>query len=156
MVKSTGMAYNDYAGYPGKPMQLLRIKAFSNDGTQLRTGVVVMYRVSIKGRWLPWVSNANPEWMRSVQQQYNLDGSLDTESDYAGNQGETIDGVEIRAFRGETNDHPVGNLPGAEYAPILSYMTDKLTNWRPKNLPCRQVLASARWHFHFRGRPVIN
>ena len=33
---------------------------------KLTTGVVVMYRVHVGGRWLPWVSNADPEWMQSV------------------------------------------------------------------------------------------
>lgn len=35
-----------------------------------------MYRVRITGRWLPWVSNANPDWMRSVQEKYDLGGTL--------------------------------------------------------------------------------
>ncbi len=47
---------------------------------KLVTGVVVMYRAYVEGRWLPWVSNANPEWMRSVQAKYNLDGLLDEKS----------------------------------------------------------------------------
>ena len=54
-VKSTD---NDYAGSSGKPIQLLQIQAFDNNGTKLTTGVVVMYRVHVGGRWLPWVSNA--------------------------------------------------------------------------------------------------
>ena len=71
---------NDYAGSAGKPIQLLSLYAYRNDGTKLVTGVVVMYRAYVEGRWLPWVSNANPEWMRSVQAKYNLDGLLDEKS----------------------------------------------------------------------------
>jgi len=101
-VKSTGTAYNDYAGLPGNPIQLLNIQAYSKDGMRLRTGIVVMYRVSVDGRWLPWVSNADPEWMRSVQTKYSLGGTLDFQSGYAGNDGQNIDGVEIWVF--EEND----------------------------------------------------
>ena len=128
-VTSTENDYNDYAGLPGHRMQLLSIQAYDNNGNRLRSGIVIMYRVSVNGRWLPWVSNADPEWMRSVQQQYNLGGTLDTRSTYAGNMGQNIDGVEIRAFQGSTNDHPLGELPGAEASVTLSYMRDNLDNW---------------------------
>lgn len=121
---------NNYAGYPGKPIQLLSIQAYSQDGTRLRSGVVVMYRVRVSGRWLPWVSNADPEWMQSVQKQFGLDGTLDTKSTYAGNKGENIDGVEIRVFQGETDRQPVGPLPGTESTATLQYMTDSLSNWK--------------------------
>lgn len=131
VVDSRGTAYNDYAGYPGQTMQLLSITAHSSDGTKLTSGVVVMYRVRVAGVWLPWVSNADPEWMQSVFRQYNLDGTLDTVSTYAGNKGQNIDGVEIRAFTGTTNNNPVGNLSGTEYVPSLSYMNDSLSNWTP-------------------------
>ena len=120
---------NNYAGYPGKPIQLLSIQAYNQDGTRLRAGVVVMYRVRVAGRWLPWVSNADAEWMQSVQKQYGLDGTLDTKSTYAGNKGQNIDGVEIRVFQGETDYQPVGPLPGAESSATLQYMTDSLSNW---------------------------
>ena len=101
-VKSTGTAYNDYAGYPGKPIQLLEIQAYKNDGTKLRSGVIVMYRVSIAGRWLPWVSNADPEWMLDMQNKHSLGGTLSVNSTYAGNEGQTIDGVEIRIFEDDS------------------------------------------------------
>lgn len=123
--------YTDYAGHPGKPMQLLSISVYSQDGTKLRSDVVVMYRVRVAGRWLPWVSNANPEWMVSVQKQYSLGGTLDTKSTYAGNKGQNIDGIEIRVFRGKINNQPVGVLPGKETQVTLSYMTDSLSNWTP-------------------------
>ena len=131
VVDSRGTVYNDYAGYPGQTIQLLSISAYSNDGTKLTSGVVIMYRVRVAGVWLPWVSNADPEWMQSVFRQYNLDGTLDTVSTYAGNKGQNIDGVEIRAFTGTTNNNPVGNLSGTEYVPSLSYMNDSLSNWTP-------------------------
>ena len=122
---------SNYAGYPGKPMQLLSISVYSQDGTKLRSGVVVMYRVRVAGRWLPWVSNADAEWMQSVQKQYGLDGTLDTKSTYAGNKGQNIDGVEIRVFQGKTDYQPVGPLPGAESSATLQYMADSLSNWTP-------------------------
>ena len=37
-----------------------------------------MYRAYEDGAWLPWVSNADPEYMRSVQSKFNLGGTLDT------------------------------------------------------------------------------
>ena len=58
-----------------------------------------MYRVHVDNRWLPWVSNADPEWMRDVAEKYNLSGALDTVSTYAGNDGQNINGVEVRIFR---------------------------------------------------------
>lgn len=132
-VDSRQNEYNDYAGYPGKPIQLLSINAYSQDGTKLRSGVVVMYRVRIAGRWLPWVSNAEPEWMQSVQRQYGLDGTLDTDGTYAGNKGQNIDGVEIRVFQGETDYQPVGPLPGTETSATYSYMSGSLSNWTTFN-----------------------
>ena len=46
------------------------------------------------------VSNADPQWMDSVKSQYNLDGTLDYTSYYAGIDGQNISGLEIRAFVG--------------------------------------------------------
>lgn len=132
-VKSTGTAYNDYAGYPGKAIQLLEIQAYKNDGTRLRSGVIVMYRVSIEGRWLPWVSNADPEWMRDMQSKHSLGGTLSVNSTYAGNAGQKIDGVEIRIFEDDTENAgsggSAGTFPGTESGASLQYMTDSLSNW---------------------------
>lgn len=132
-VKSTGTAYNDYAGYPGKAIQLLEIQAYKNDGTRLRSGVIVMYRVSIEGRWLPWVSNADPEWMRDMQSKHSLGGTLSVNSTYAGNARQKIDGVEIRIFEDDTENAgsggSVGTFPGTESGASLQYMTDSLSNW---------------------------
>lgn len=121
----------EYAGHPGEPIQLLSISAYSQDGTKLRTGVVIMYRVRIAGRWLPWVSNANADCMQGVQRQYGLGGTLDTKSTYAGNAGQNIDGVEIHAYIGETSSSPVGPLPGIESGAATSYMVDALSSWAP-------------------------
>ena len=118
---------NDYAGSNGKPIQLVSIKAFQRDGTKLTSGVIVMYRAFVGGRWLPWVSNADPQWMDSVKSQYNLDGTLDYTSYYAGIDGQNISGLEIRAFVGTTNDTPIEGLTGQEAPPVLSYMVDN--NW---------------------------
>ena len=46
---------NDYASSAGKPIQLLSLYAYKMTGTKLVTGVVVMYRAYVEGRWLPWV-----------------------------------------------------------------------------------------------------
>ncbi|WP_156990080.1 C39 family peptidase [Caproicibacter fermentans] len=125
-VSSTG---NDYAGSAGKPIQRLSIHAYQNDGTKLTSGIVVMYRALVDGRWLPWVSNADPVWMRGVQTQYNLGGTLDLDASYAGASGKNISGIEIRAFKGDTNLTPIEDLPGTETTPSLSYMYDSISNW---------------------------
>lgn len=66
-----------------------------------------LYRVHVDNRRLPWVSNANPEWMVSVQEKYDLGGTLDTKSTYAGNKGQNINGVEIHMC----HIRRVGRLP---------------------------------------------
>lgn len=126
-VDSRGTAYNDYAGYPGKPIQLLNIYVYrKSDGVKIKSGVVVMYRVRIAGRWLPWVSNADPEWMRSVQEKYDLGGTLDTKSTYAGNKGQNIDGVEIHIYEESNTDGgtitPVGNYKIIQNVPFISQL----------------------------------
>lgn len=118
-VKSTD---SDYAGSPGKPIQKLNIEVYSNDGTELTSGVVVMYRAYVDGRWLPWVSNADPEWMESVQAQYNLGGTLDVNGYCAGITGKNISGLEIRVFSGSTASIPGENLPGTETKSNLQYL----------------------------------
>lgn len=121
-VKSTE---NDYAGYPGGTVQLLNIQVYSKDDVKLTSGVVVMYRVHVEGNWLPWVSNADPKWMRSVQSKYNLDGTLDTGASYAGIDGKNINGVEIHIY--EENEiytkpqTPIGNSKIIQ-APFISQL----------------------------------
>lgn len=119
---------NDYAGYPNKPIQGLSISAYSKDGTKLTVGVVVMYRAYVDGRWLPWVSNADPEWMQDVQENYNLGGTLDVSSSYAGIIGKNISGVEIYVFNGKSISSSIGNLSGGKVASTLSYI-DEDSNW---------------------------
>lgn len=119
---------NDYAGYPNKPIQGLSISAYSKDGTKLTAGVVVMYRAYVDGRWLPWVSNADPEWMQDVQENYNLGGTLDVSSSYAGIIGKNISGVEIYVFNGKSISSSIGNLSGGKVASTLSY-NDEDSNW---------------------------
>lgn len=119
---------NDYAGYPNKPIQGLSISAYSKDGTKLTAGVVVMYRAYVDGRWLPWVSNADPEWMQDVQENYNLGGPLDVSSSYAGIIGKNISGVEIYVFNGKSISSSIGNLSGGKVASTLSYI-DEDSNW---------------------------
>lgn len=101
----------------------MNIYAYANDGTKLREGVVVMYRVHVDNRWLPWVSNANPDWMVSVQEKYDLGGTLDTKSTYAGNKGQNINGVEIHIFEengtGGGTITPVGKYKIIQNVPFI-------------------------------------
>lgn len=106
-------------------MQLLNIQVYSKDDVKLTSGVVVMYRVHVGGSWLPWVSNADPKWMRSVQTKYNLGGTLDTGASYAGIDGQNINGVEIYIY--EENEiytkpqTPIGNSKIIQ-APFISQL----------------------------------
>ena len=125
---------NDYAGLSGKPIQRLQIQAYKNDGTKLTSGVVVMYRVLVNGKWLDWVSNADPEWMRSVQKKYNLDGGLDTSASFAGlSTGATISGVEIRVFEEDniSGGGSSGDYSGEGVSPSLSYLSNG--SWKSFN-----------------------
>lgn len=84
-----------------------------------------MYRVHVGGSWLPWVSNTDPKWMRSVQTKYNLGGTLDTGASYAGIDGQNINGVEIYIY--EENEiytkpqTPIGNSKIIQ-APFISQL----------------------------------
>ena len=106
-------------------MQLLNIQVYSKEDVKLTSGVVVMYRVHVQGNWLPWVSNADPKWMRSVQSKYNLDGTLDTGSSYAGIDGKNINGVEIHIYEEDEiytkPQTPVGNSKIIQ-APFISQL----------------------------------
>ena len=64
-----------------------------------------MYRAYVDSKWLPWVSNAAPDWMENVWNTFDLPGTLDTSSGYAGVDGKDIKGVEIRAFVGNNINH---------------------------------------------------
>jgi len=91
---------NDYAGLAGRRIQKLSISVYDkNSNNKINSGIVVMYRVKTAGRWLPWVSNANPDWMYFVQRKYGITGVLDTSSWYAGlDDGNFITNVEIKIF----------------------------------------------------------
>ncbi len=89
---------NDYAGVFGNPIQTVKINAYAKGQiTPLKEKIVVMYRVYTT-KWLPWVSNADPEWMQSVKLKYKIAGPLDTKSGYAGVVGTNIKAIEIRVF----------------------------------------------------------
>lgn len=120
---------SDYAGLSGKKIQQLNIKALNNSGNTLRSGIVVMYRAYVDGAWLPWVSNADPEYMYSVQSKFNLGGTLDTSGAYAGKSGKNIEGIEIRIFEGSIPSSTVDNLSGSEVYPTMSYMVNSSSNW---------------------------
>ena len=96
-VKSTDTGADAYAGVFSKPIQTLEIEVCTKSGTSITENIVVMFR-AYTDRWLPWVSNADPEWMKSVKLRYNIAGSLDTGSGYAGIVGQNIKAVEIRLF----------------------------------------------------------
>lgn len=126
-VKSTE---NDYAGYPGKAIQKISISVYKRDGLKLSSGVIVMYRAYVDGRWLPWVSNATSEWMRNVQGKYGLEGSLDTRASYAGINGKNIKGVEIRIFEEDSSSAGSGNFNGSEINLSTQYMKNNIKNWK--------------------------
>ena len=107
---------SEYAGKPGERVEQFGISVYSNDQNQkLHSGIVVMYRAYVDGAWLPWVSNADPEHMESVQSKFGLGGTLDTSSFYAGKSGKILEGIEIRVFEGEMPDSEITGLSGNEY-----------------------------------------
>lgn len=99
-INSTHYGEKDYAGAFSKPIQRLRIEVYTNYESPVTENIVVMYRAyTAEDKWLPWVSNADPEWMESVKLKYNIAGDLDkTDDGYAGIDGHNIKAVEIRLF----------------------------------------------------------
>lgn len=99
-INSTHYGEKDYAGAFSKPIQRLFIEVYTNYGTKVTNNIVVMYRVyTAEDKWLPWVSNADPDWMESVKLKYNIAGDLDKTPDgFAGIDGHNIKAVEIRLF----------------------------------------------------------
>lgn len=130
---------NDYAGSPGKAIQRLSINVYRNNGTKLTSEIIVMYRVYTDSRWLPWVSNADPEWMRNVKTKYSLNGTLDTGSSYAGIDGKNIGGVEIRIFEEDSLNAGSGSFVGSEELITTQYMANSTSNWKSFN---HKVMAS--------------
>lgn len=97
-VDSRNTSASEYAGIFGRPIQRVKIDVLTKGGSNVTENIVVMYRV-YTDRWLPWVSNADPEWMKSVKLRYNIAGELDTSYDgFAGLDGKNIKAVEIRLF----------------------------------------------------------
>ena len=72
------------------------------------TGVVVMYRVYVEGRWLPWVSNANPEWMKCTGE-IQLRWVTGRKAYYARYRWKNISGIEVRIF--EENNANIPDTP---------------------------------------------
>ena len=64
--------------------------------------------------------------MDSVRSKYNLGGTLDTSSSYAGISGKNISGMEIRVYK----ESSLGNYSGGESNPSLSYMVGNESNWK--------------------------
>ena len=129
-VNSNDRSYAAYAGSPGLPVQRLHIDAYRNSdpNTPVTSGIVVMYRVYVSGRWYPWICNAGYETGQSIMNNYSLGGSVERNDDFAGVVGRNISGVEIRVFEG-TNDSFIENLHGAEAPATLSYMVNSMSNW---------------------------
>ena len=76
------------------------------------------------------MSNATSAWMHSVQRKYDLDGSLDTRSYYAGIPGVNIEGVEIRVFEETevyTSDGP--KTPTGDYKIINAPFICQYPDW---------------------------
>ena len=103
-VKSNATDTNEYAGTDGKRIRNISISVFDREGSAVTKGIVVMYRAFVDGVWLPWVSNADSEWMSYVQRKYRLDGVLDTKSGNAGINSSYISGIEIHIFEEEKID----------------------------------------------------
>lgn len=77
---------------------------------------------------MPWVSNADPEWMRNVKTKYSLNGTLDTGSSYAGIDGKNIGGVEIRIFEEDSLNAGSGSFVGSEELITTQYMANSTSN----------------------------
>ncbi len=99
-VYSTKSGQYDYAGLYGHAMTDLSIEVYTGNGTRVFDDYVVMYRAKVAGNWLAWVSNGDPDVMRTIKSEFGLDGDLDTGSTYAGDSGRgNIQALEIRMFR---------------------------------------------------------
>ena len=78
------------------------------------SGVIVMYRAIVDGEWQPWVSNADPEWMRFAKSKYGLQGTLNEAGTYAGAEEKNIEGIEIRIYEDDSTDAGAGSFVGTE------------------------------------------
>ncbi len=121
-VQSNKSGSEEYAGATGRRIRNLSISVYDKSGNSVKSGIVVMYRALVDGVWLPWVSNADPEWMSYVQRKYKLDGVLDTASGNAGINSSYISGVEIRIFEESSIDDSKGTAGKSKLinAPFIS------------------------------------
>ncbi|MCI9274210.1 MAG: hypothetical protein HFE39_09720 [Clostridiales bacterium] len=116
----------DDAGSTGKAIEGLAIDVYSKSGEKLRDRVAVMYRAYANGRWLPWVSNADPGIMQQIHQNYHLGGTLDTAGAYAGIKGVTINRLEVRVYTGVGSLTP---LPGANVTMSCAHLSGSWQNF---------------------------
>ncbi len=102
-VKSNDASNGAYAGVDTLNVNCIKIEACRvGDNAVITQGVVVMYRTKVNGYWLPWVSNANSDYMAYVQRKYGLTGIIDYSSSFAGLKTAEAEGFEIQVF--EVND----------------------------------------------------
>ena len=88
--------------------------------TKLVNEIVLMWRVKTNASgWLAWVSNADPEYMSGAKSTYQLDGSLDSTSYYAGKGTENVTGIEIKIFSNVSPSESTTsvNFDGTEITP---------------------------------------
>ncbi len=98
-VYSTKNGPYDYAGWYGYAMTHLSIEVYMSNGTRVYDDYVVMYRAKVNGAWLNWVSNGQPDVMRTIQSEYGLDGDLDIACTDAGYESlGDIQNLQIRVF----------------------------------------------------------
>ncbi len=114
-VRSDNSDSEEYAGVLGtRTIMNVSLRVVDSDGNKVNSGIVVMYRAMIDNAWQPWVSNANPDWMRSVKIKYRLEGELNTSgaNTCGSDASKNISGIEIRVFEESsivTQIAPTGN-----------------------------------------------
>ena len=91
---------SDYAGVYGKPITNVAIKVFNTVNNRYDDcDYVVMYRAMAGNEWCSWVSNASPDVMRIIKNEYGLSGELDTSGTNAGDATlGVINAIQIRVF----------------------------------------------------------
>lgn len=105
----------DYAGLSNRKMYNIGIEVYGAGMNRLFDDYVVMYRAKTDGVWLEWVSNGNPDVMKTISNEFSLSGSLDTSSTDAGWKAKgPIQALEIRMFERIGSDTGSGiENPGA-------------------------------------------
>lgn len=95
---------NSTVGVNGLPITTVQIKVLDRQTNgEIKTGVVLFYRVKVKGAWFPWATNATAEWAYATQAKNKLCGSVDTAATCArgmfnGYSYGAIEGIEIHLF----------------------------------------------------------